>query len=691
MKSMRARLLAGFVGAVAVCAFVIAGIVFYSTRNELMKANEEHLLYVSQSIASTIEEMNEKEYKLLTTIAALPLIQDRDVSIEEKFNAVTAVKEQDKSYIDVTILTQDGKAIAGVNGKFIDFSERAYYKVPMTGSRYVTDPFINKVSNAMAQFYALPVYDKKGQIINVVFSVIDGYRMCDAIKGITIGHDSHPFAINRKTLKVVAAADRAVLDDGGDLTFMLGKDGANSFANGLGESSGFGYYKKGKVDMVAFYHAVPDTDWTIFAAAPVGDFQGGIKSMMRIIIVLFIIMFVAVATVATILVSASLKPLIAARESVMQIATGNADLTKRVDFSTNDEIGAVLKGINAFTEKLQAIIGEIKDSKGDLLIFGERLSHMAQSNSTFVAEMVDSVASVADELNTQNSKVTGSVEAVQLISDSIKELRILLDRQEEGVEAASSAVTQMISSIESVSRSVEMMTSRFGTLKNNVHRGIDSEKQVNELIQKVEEQSKTLEEANVVISDIAEQTNLLAMNASIEAAHAGEQGKGFAVVADEIRKLSESSSTQSEAISSQVSLILTSINTLADVSFESDEVFGEVSTGIEETGGLVEQIKDAITEQTAGSKQITAVLSGMDDAAKDVRTASGNVDDERKRIKSNIEEMAQSSQEVEKSLQSITKGVDQIASGNDNLMNIATEINGSIYRINAQIDQFKVG
>lgn len=377
-------------------------------------------------------------------------------------------------------------------------------------------------------------------------------------------------------------------------------------------------------------------------------------------------------------------------DSLKEMATGEADLTKRCKLFIRDEIGFLVINFDAFCDKLQKIVGEIKGTEGDLLSYGDRLGKMVQENTAFVDNMIGNIRSVETEMGNQNTMLEYTSKSVNEISESVRQLRELLVTQNEGMQNASSAVTQMIGNIGSVSRSIEKMAQEFNVLQEDVHNGILRQREVNEQIQKIEQQSKMLNDANDVISSIADQTSLLAMNAAIEAAHAGDAGKGFAVVADEIRKLSENSSTQSKNIGSQLTTILNSISSVVEASNVSDKMFTRVSEKIQGTGDLVSQIKLSMDEQSEGSKQISEALSYMNDAAGKVKDASNHVDNARGEIVENMAKLHTSADAVGSELKTIESGVKTIEEGDDSLMNIATSISGSIYRITSQIDQFKV-
>ncbi|MCM1322084.1 MAG: methyl-accepting chemotaxis protein [Bacteroides sp.] len=377
-------------------------------------------------------------------------------------------------------------------------------------------------------------------------------------------------------------------------------------------------------------------------------------------------------------------------DSLKDMATGEADLTKRCKLFIRDEIGFLVIHFDSFCDKLQEIVSEIKGTKGDLLTYGDRLGTMVQENATFVEQMIGNIKNVETEIENQNKTIGNTVESVGEISGSVNQLRKLLATQKQGVENASSAVTQMIGNIDSVSRSIEKMASEFDELQRDVGDGIARQREVSEQISKIEQQSKMLNDANAVISSIAGQTSLLAMNAAIEAAHAGDAGKGFAVVADEIRKLSEDSSAQSKNIGNQLKMILGSISNVVISSGISDKMFVSVSEKIQDTGDLVTQIKASMDEQSEGSKQISEALGYMNDATNQVRDASDDVDVAQQKIGGEVEILRKSAEVVVSSMNSMEKSVKDIEEGDNSLMNIATSISGSIYRINNQIDQFKV-
>ena len=261
---------------------------------------------------------------------------------------------------------------------------------------------------------------------------------------------------------------------------------------------------------------------------------------------------------------------------VDELSTGDADLTKRLDAGSYDEIGRLVASVNNFLEKFHSIMSTIKSSQQNLNEAGDVLAKEIENSTTTVSQMSDNIGLVNTQVKNQAESVDSSASAITQISQSIESLDSMIQSQASSVVEASAAVEEMIGNINSVDRSVVQMVNEFSILEQDTKNGIEQNSSVNSLIQKIAEQSTSMYDANTTIQSIAEQTNLLAMNAAIEAAHAGEAGKGFSVVADEIRKLAETSAEQSNKIGEELTNIQNGITKVVAASSESEKSFQAV-------------------------------------------------------------------------------------------------------------------
>lgn len=103
-------------------------------------------------------------------------------------------------------------------------------------------------------------------------------------------------------------------------------------------------------------------------------------------------------------------------KSINGIASGSADLTSRISIRSNNEIGAVVRGFNKFTEKLQTIVKEIKQSETDLVTVGDELRYCAQDTSTAIAQVLSHIGSMNERIAQQSNGVDETVYSINEIS-----------------------------------------------------------------------------------------------------------------------------------------------------------------------------------------------------------------------------------------------------------------------------------
>ena len=679
----------------SVIFLVSAGITLFSYRkssSELKTAVDTGNMALARATASDVFNVNDREFKQLQALSRLSVIRDPEVDLHEKWEIINSCIQDVEGYIGMAIYDADGVGWT-TTGEYKDLHEREYLQISMGGEQTIMDPDYSSINGNLCTFYAVPVFDEDGEQIAEIVSVIDSTTLCRTVENITVGVYDHPFVINVRTGKYVATYDVDPVSEGRSVYDGISQN-FKSIVDRIcnGEDVGTDVYYDDVIGekFSVSYYPVYDSDWAVICRAPYSDFYSGISQLFYSMVVIAVVALFIAFLVGLFVVNFAIKPLKTVSLAIKDIASGDADLTKRLPVGTKDEIGHLASGFNDFTEKLNLIVSELKGSKEDLHLYGEQLGKMVQDNADFLGQMVTSIKGVNGEIVNQHDKVDDSVSAADSISRAVESLREVLQKQEEGVEQASTAVTQMIGNIGSVSNSVEKMAGEFENLQLDVDKGISQQHEVNNQIQEIESQSKMLNEANKVISSIASETNLLAMNAAIEAAHAGEAGKGFAVVADEIRKLSETSAAESKKISAQLKGILGAISGVVQASSYADRSFTAVADKIQGTGNLVREIRLAMEEQSEGSKQIGDALSYMNDATLKVRSASDGVDQARMGIIGNIGSLKASSDIVHSQIEAMSGNIQKMEESDNSLLNITTSINGSIYRIGSQVDQFKV-
>ena len=373
---------------------------------------------------------------------------------------------------------------------------------------------------------------------------------------------------------------------------------------------------------LCIYTPIKNTPWSMVLMLKESTIVKTAHHISRLMFGGGILLAIIIIVIVVIIVRSSLAPLNVVEKTITDIASGDADLTKRINLHSNNEIGRVVDGFNEFSEKLQSIMAAMKTSKSELVNAGESLGACTQDTSAAITQIISNIESMGHNINNQSNSVSETAGAVNEIASNIESLNRMIESQASAVTQASAAVEEMIGNINSVNNSVTKMADEFEELEHKVNLGVHKQEDVNERIQVIESESKALQEANMVISNIAEQTNLLAMNAAIEAAHAGEAGKGFSVVAEEIRKLAENSGTQAKKISKVLKDIKGLIDSTSETSSDAQQKFEQVVELSEQVKNQEETVQHAVSEQASGGNELLQAIQQMNMLMQNVKENS---------------------------------------------------------------------
>lgn len=321
------------------------------------------------------------------------------------------------------------------------------------------------------------------------------------------------------------------------------------------------------------------------------------------------------------------RPLTHVADALENIASGEGDLTRRLNASREDEIGKVSSSFNVFVEKIQLLVQSIQVSVDDVFRAARNVHTGADASRGHVHDQqleTDQVAAAITQMAASAKEIASSV---QLSADSA--LQANMDAKE-----VSSIINQSIDSINDLSSQLTEAAAVVNSLDQDVT-GIVS----------------ILD----VIRSIAEQTNLLALNAAIEAARAGDQGRGFAVVADEVRALASRTQQSTAEIQAGITKLQSGAKSAVKVMLESQSkseasvtnaqssgtAINRILTSTEKITDMASHIATAVEQQSAVAEDLTHNINRIVTSGQDNLTQLGEMNQNSEDLESTSQKLKQ--------------------------------------------------
>ncbi|WP_107943211.1 methyl-accepting chemotaxis protein [Metasolibacillus fluoroglycofenilyticus] len=348
-------------------------------------------------------------------------------------------------------------------------------------------------------------------------------------------------------------------------------------------------------------------------------------------------------------------------DKVNIVASG--DLTQDdIHMKVKDEVGQLAISFNTMKNNLSNLIKNIQQNSNDL---SSSAMELTVSTEEISATSEDVAKRVEHASENATISATSSLESARAMEETAI-----------GVQRIAEATQELNSSAIDASDAANHGGNIINQAKNQMSAIHSTTSIVNELVQKLSQQTVEINNITKVITDITDQTNLLALNAAIEAARAGEHGKGFAVVADEVRKLAEESKNSANSIVHLTTEI--QADTL-DVERAVTESLASVSDGVR----IISEAGDSFTT-------IVQAVNHMTNQIEDISATSEQLSASSQEVTASVGEIANGAEGISASLEMIAAAMEQQSATMQQVNGVAIALNGNVQHLQAEIQKFKI-
>ncbi|MDR1399913.1 MAG: methyl-accepting chemotaxis protein [Treponema sp.] len=677
---------------ITVLVFVITvciSFISYSIANNAIRSTAYDSMINDAKTAAIMVKMSiTAELNILQSLADRARVRSLDWSSQQ---SSLLFEVDNRDFLDMAIVDMDGMAHYIKEFTSSNLGDRDYIQSAFAGRQAVSDVLISRVIGKPVVMLATPITTsdtdrtvkqvliarQAGSIFNDLFNNIGrtGYIHMVNEQGTFISHENIDFVFNQFNPIEAAKTDSSVASLGRFISQVLTEKQT------VGE-----YTFEGK-HLNAVAASVPDMGWSVIIAIESSVLMEHLNTLVFFTII-FVVGFLAIGLVVAIIIGGSVvKPLKKIQPILADISDG--DLTKRLDVSSKDEIGDMVEKFNASINALAGLLSKTGETASRIQEIADELAKSMESVAGSVQHISGNIVEIKETTVDQTESVTETHAMITQIKSNTEHLNTAIEQQSQSMGLSSTATEEMAMNIKSVVEILQKNTASMDDLLVASESGRETIQKMSDIMKALEQGSDGIIEASAMIERMASQTNLLAMNAAIEAAHAGDVGRGFAVVADEIRKLAENSANQSKSIKSVLTTLKNQISIASGLSNDSQERFSLIVSLIDTVRTKESAIKNAMSEQTVGCKQILDVIRDINVITTKVKDSSNEMMNASAKILSNMNRVSMGASTMNTKIDKVESSARDVSANITMLNTIIQETRESVDKLLGDISQFK--
>jgi len=516
--------------------------------------------------------------------------------------------------LDVSVLIQEDY----ISEEGWDITGRAWYDCIELGHSILTEPYIDSITGDLILSAASPVYDSSGNVLGAVGLDISMAHIIKVISGYKIGSHGYVLLLSASGTMIYHPQEKFLQQNIADIGI------SNNVVKAVEEKTNqFLRYSIGGTPKYGMVQNAGDTGYIVISNMPFLEFYSTLIEIVLALCIVFIIGVIFIMRSIKRSAAALAKPVMELNAAAQKLAAGDLDVALHVD--SQNEIGELGDSIGQTVSRLKEYILYLNEASHamDQIADGKLGIELKQE---YVGEFQKLKKALLHISSATNDVMRGIYDSAGMVSASANELAKAGQVLAEGASVQADAVEQLVATstfvetqVEESKADAERSANETGTVAAMMEHSQEKMRQMIEAVRKIHETSEQVVGIIQTIEDIADQTNLLSLNASIEAARAGDAGKGFAVVADEIGKLALECSKAANMTRNLIGLSMEEIN-------KGNVITSEVMDSLVDSVGAVDKvnamIKKTAKNAVAQAQSVAQIRSSIEEIAQGIQDNS---------------------------------------------------------------------
>ncbi|MCB5358929.1 methyl-accepting chemotaxis protein [Vibrio lentus] len=619
---MKLTLKQKLIGASLSAVVVMATALTWLSANQLFEQTRNGVYLRAESVSEAASEGIKNWIDIRTDIASA----FNDFSREDDVVPFLKQARVAGGFDDIFLGTPDGgmyRSHPERNRAGYDPRQRPWYQeANAAGKQIITTAYQDAITKALLVTIAEPVRHN-GKLVGVVGADVLIDQLVNDVISLDVGDNANAMLIDASDGTFLAHPDSSLSLKP---VSQLSSDISMPIIENAVRTGSIEIIKERGAEKLLYFTKVPNTNWIFAVQMDRATEEANHSTLLTQLIMTAVVITLIVIVLVSWLVSFLFRDLNRVSAALEEIASGEGDLTQRLEPKSDDEIGQLAANFNRFVGNMHTMVIKLSEVSAALGNQARQTASQAEERSARIQmqqDEINMVATAVNEMAAATQEIAGNADhTAQNSSEAVG-----------ACEHGTGQVTQTQSSIQNLAQEVQIATN---------------------VILELEEHGNSINAILSNIQGIAEQTNLLALNAAIEAARAGEQGRGFAVVADEVRVLSQRTHGSTQEIQQTIELlqgttgkavnIMNDSRTLAETSVDDAN---SAAASLTQIHAAVERISDMATQIASAAEEQASVTSEITRNTEGIRDVSNELADEAHQAAEQAAQLSELSHELE--------------------------------------------